>query len=119
MSDLEDRMAEALWVADDPFRSCGVYGPFVPIAWTDADEDDRDLYRNKAKVVIAQLELTEEWANSWEQQGDLDIWYPGATNGGSREIAETNMAIDRNHPNPRFRNMKLLRRWVSKWWEAT
>jgi hypothetical protein len=33
-----------------------VYGPFVPIAWADADDGDRDLYRNKAKTFIAHLQ---------------------------------------------------------------
>jgi hypothetical protein len=68
MSDLVDKMAEALWLADNPWRQLSVFGPSVPVAWADADDLDRDLYRQKAKTVIDHLRLTEETGSTIDGQ---------------------------------------------------
>jgi len=75
-------MAEALWLADDPWRQLSVYEYASAVSWAHADDLDRDLYRQKAKTVIEHLGLTEEGKD-------------GARYGST------------------------LRRFVSKWWEAS
>ena len=52
---IAERVAEALWIADEPWRACGG-------AYADADVLDKDMYRQKAWAVIDHLRLTEETA---------------------------------------------------------
>jgi hypothetical protein len=55
VTDIIDRVAQALWIADGPWRQRSPWSVSVPTLWADADDGDRDLYRNKAKIVIEQL----------------------------------------------------------------
>jgi len=69
MGSLEECMAEALWIAWEPWRQ-NTFRDLEPITWADADDLDRELYRTRAKVVIEQLGLTEETRTGW---ADADV----------------------------------------------
>lgn len=61
MSALVERLAQALWNAERPFwTENNPFGKSVPWLWVDADEGARDVYRQLAAKVAAELGLTEE-----------------------------------------------------------
>jgi hypothetical protein len=60
MTALDDRVAEALWIAADPWRQLTVFGPSVPFPCAEADDGDRNMYRQMASTVIEELGLIEE-----------------------------------------------------------
>jgi hypothetical protein len=53
-------VAEALWVAEDPWWSPNPFDVVEAVPWSDADGPARDLYRAKARVVISRLGLEVE-----------------------------------------------------------
>lgn len=55
-----DDVAEALWVAEDPWWSPNPFDVVEAVPWPDADAPARDLYRAKARVVISRLGLEVE-----------------------------------------------------------
>lgn len=52
-----DEVAEALWVADDPWTVHNGFDPATQWLWADADDNAREVYRQKAKIVIERLGL--------------------------------------------------------------
>jgi hypothetical protein len=57
---LVDRVAEALWIANEPWRQPGPFTAVVQPPWEHADDMDRELYRIKAQVIIDHLGLDKD-----------------------------------------------------------
>ena len=69
---LVDRVAEALWIANEPWRQPGPFTAVVQPSWEHADDLDRELYRIKAQVIIEHLGLTEETKRYLPENGAKD-----------------------------------------------